>query len=133
MHALFVYVIFQESAAIASSETLYFALLTLFGLAFLTASYILFVVNEKQTKVRTKSLYFCKLATLKNNHYFYCQCVVLKAQGTCSKFFCLFLVQCSQNCHFMVQLCCTVHKNPYLIIQISSIIVSSCIFLFNNK
>lgn len=40
----------QQNAAIGSTETFYFALLCLFGLAFLTASFILFVVNEKQTK-----------------------------------------------------------------------------------
>ncbi|XP_063951709.1 phospholipid-transporting ATPase ABCA3-like [Lytechinus pictus] len=40
----------QEDAAVASTEVFYFALLVLFGLAFLTASFILFIVNEKQTK-----------------------------------------------------------------------------------
>ncbi|XP_030830907.1 ATP-binding cassette transporter subfamily A isoform X1 [Strongylocentrotus purpuratus] len=40
----------QEDAAVASTEVFYFALLLLFGLAFLTASFILFIVNEKQTK-----------------------------------------------------------------------------------
>ncbi|XP_072168711.1 phospholipid-transporting ATPase ABCA3-like [Diadema setosum] len=42
----------QEANAAGSTESFYFALLVLFGMAFLTASFIHFIVSEKQNKAK---------------------------------------------------------------------------------